>query len=726
MLYDLRQQIARLRIDADKSRKASRVLFLIVSPSLFHLKDWFQRWFPIANEVAAALYPWVLWQDSDVMQRQVTEALNIAFGASQSTEIAKQNITIRDHLNQVIVIADLTDPRAVGMIANSYNVTSRAVESISPVAPFYWTGIFVLNRPRIHADSGVRLVNHSHTEDNTDDLRKQISNFDRVFFLDVFNPQGTVLSMAEEQDCLIAQLLYFLTSFPLLVDSNDRYTDWLHRSSARDGFVSSFSAFSLILPIDQILEAVAISRGAEIMQKSLLEEQDLDRSHFYFNSFLLENSLLQVDEVKARISEDPGFPLQNPIAQFPDFSTMRPEDYLETMNALDASLLRVVQNNGEVMKRLSERRSGEWKQSLEGHLESIVMRERGGLRAARKFLDELRNHVENLLPRQTKLAEYGDPGPCMLSLRDFLGRSPRDEAIYGRALILVVISIVAVMSVPVALLVRLLASVGLSGLIFAVAFIYSYSKKQKLHDQIMTLEGLLEEKWKALMEAEESRIAKHALEELLRSINQYVGEIDSALKRVAELVDYFRSEYTPPLPEEYAFWQYVVKEREELLRYRDLCTADVSKVASDYLEKDQPLFLWRRLSPPGKSLEPNPWEWRMAEKAAIRLLPDCRSIANKDILSCFQTAAEQLEGYKAAMIRAAQPFLILSSESAKPELNAMLEMESTAETRSPSKELITAVEHNLGNVERIDARSPYRLSLFVFSEGVSIDDVVMR
>lgn len=744
MLNDLRQEISHLILDRKSpiSRKISRTFFVLESTSLFHLKDWFQKWFPITDANISRFYPWLLVNENgDAFRIEVENTISRAFDADLAYEATMQGYSILDSVNQVLIVADLCEENALNNVVNGCETIANSLRKIGDSRiPVYWTGIFMVRRPEacdvVVSDIASYEIDEkkvteiiSADKKTIDRISKDLSQdfFHRIFFLDISNPQGTFLPKRKDQDCLIGHLLYFLSSRPSSVESPDQYTEWLQGTQASEGFVSGFSAFSFVLPIDQILETISVSKGAEILNESLLKEKSPDSYLFYLNNFLQENSIIQFDEVRKVVTEKSA--LKDPITNFPDFYSMRSKDFLETVDTLDASLPRIAKDNAKTIEKISKKHLREWKKSLENHIESIIIQELGGLQIAKKFLSELHKHIEKITPHEEIVpSHYDDPTKCLSKIRTLIDRGPRKEAIFGRALTLALIFDIAIVSFPLAILMKILLLICLSGFSLGLAFFYSYTAKQQLQNQIFRLESLLRGKWKALMDFETLKAAKKHLEKLNKIIEQMQNDVGLSVERLKGLVEYFRNEYTSSFPEEFPFWKYIVKERKDLLWYQNLCSADISYLAVDYIKKDRPMFLWRRLSPP-KTSEPNRWEWHLLEKAAIHLLPSCGQIINLHIHSFFQTGTAQFERNKMAMIRAAQPFLNLEPErsgSENPELNAMLETD-PKERKPMIEELIAGLSgHFQNNVQRIGERSPYRLTFFSFLENSKNDDILLK
>lgn len=737
MFSDLRQQIHQSTVGRKfpAPDKVSRTFFLLASSSLFHLKDWFQQWFPISNKDLVPFYPWLLMgEDEDALRDDMAGAVAEAFSADRVLNVSAQGISILDNVNQVLLVADLCDDDAYSRVVDGAGILRDEIRQISGTgSPVYWSALFILRRPEASNMNGeeaeaipafTRIL--SAGEDALHRLGKDLPQqlFDRVFLLDVSNPQGMLVDEAEDLHCLAGHLLYFLTTYPLEATSLDEYVEWLHRSRARDGEVSSLSAFSLVLPIDQILEAVTVFKGAEVMDRALLNDVTLDRFHFYLNRFLQENRLLQLDEVKTTVSEDADFPLQAPLKGLPDFFKSRPVDYLTTVEERDASLPRIAEENGQVIEQIGEQRQRTWKESLEDHLETMIGRESGGLLKAGQFLHTLEEHLRHITPKRVEPAKYGEPWHHLSELQVLLRRGPRKEAIYGRALVLAVISDVIVVAFPLGFLATVLLLVALPALFLGLAVFLAHAARQALENNVLALERLLHEKWDALMETERLKASQKKLEALIATVQQARGDVETAHARVKELVAYFQDEYRPPFPAAFAFWKYVTEERDILLRFAPQCNPDLASVTKSYLEEDHPLLPWRRLAAAGSG-QPNPWECHVAEQAALRLLPACGALLNLRVLDLLEAGTPQLKGNKMAMIRGGQPFLNLRPEATHIERYAVLETE--PEDQEPVvAELREAFSQYFRHVRRIGPRSPYRLSFFGFLEGAEIDDVLLR
>jgi hypothetical protein len=354
----------------------------------------------------------------------------------------------------------------------------------------------------------------------------------------------------------------------------------------------------------------------------------------------------------------------------------------------------------------------------------MITQETGGLLVAKTFLQELLNRLDRLASEQIPTLQYDDPVSCISAIQRLVQQGPRKEGIYGRALVLALASDVGASSFTVGQWMKGSLLIGLPVLILALAIFVSYSNRQELENHIRKLERLLREKWRILVETGKRKVAKKLLEDFVKTVKHFTKEVEAALSRVSEIVNYFQNEYQPSFPEEFAFRKFVVKGREELLQHSHLCKTNLSRVAVDYIEADKPLYLWRRLASPGTS-RPNEWEQHIMEMAAIRLLPDCGDIANLHIFSFLPPGQEKFERYKMAILRGVQPFLTLLPGSPSFELNVILDTEPREDQPVVGK-LISDLSGHFHNIQQIGIRSPSRLSVFGFLDGAKIDNILLR
>lgn len=733
MLTELQARI-RGRTDSRKfptPQRIVRTIVLLASPSLFYLRDWFQQWFPIRDPEVARLYPWLLYDGSEGFAAEVGQVIGEAFDMDRANAlILRHGLEVRTSVNQVLVVADLSEPGTKEAVDRSCEVLQDAVAKLSgPQSPVYWVGAFAIRRLVQTAGDGKQGVDTiiSGGEAQGEEMAVWLggSRFNRVFLIDVSNPQAAFLAAARDQYCVAGHLLYHLTVAPTLAGGAEEHVQWLTRHSPTEGDVAGFSAFSLVLPVDQIVETVTVARGAEVMRVALLEEKDPERFRFYFDNFREKNGLLNLEALRDRLGSDPDFTLDDPLRELPVQGSLPDDSYLATTEAIDAALPQRAKENGKLMKLAGAKLAACWLQSLEEHVEAILTQESGALPAAQKFLAELEKHVEGLVPVAAAGVQYGDSSQLIARLKQHLKQGPRTEAIYGRVVAGAALTDLAVFELPLGMNKALLLAALPVGWLAGGGLVH-LGARERLRRLIVKLDGNIRDKWERLMRAEAEKVAAELLKELLVKLRALRKEVDAARVRVEELVAWFKENFAPAFPDEYAGWKYVLRERDELLAYEPMCRADVNQVARDYLDKDRPLFPWRRLAAP-KTPEPNGWEWHMVELAAIRLLPHCDAIVELHILDYLQAEAvrQKFDRFKMAMLNAAQPFLNVRPEAPEPERNAVLEAESLQE-RPIVGELMDGLAVHYRSLAVVPQVSRYRISFFGLLDRAGVREIRFR
>jgi hypothetical protein len=734
MLQELRSQIsASIREHEEEGyKKGSRTFFVLLTPSLSGIREWFTDRFPVSDEERSRLYPWV-YSDGDIkkFKDELREALQKSFDADLIQDLTLKGFQILSTINQVVVIADVSAEGTEDKIRSCIEEINSSLVEMIPKGAFYLTGIFIRKNKSVDSCSekkeekhGKDLLSRGKGKNNAAEVGEKFSSrsFHRVFIIDNTNALGTCLASDRDLYCLVGHLLYFMTRYPIATDDPNNYVEWLKRNRSDDGYISGFSAFSIVLPLDRIAEAVAVYRGGGILKASLLEDKGLNFEQGYLNNFLHKNKISGMDEVKKSFSEFPGYPMREPIDELPDFDKMKEQDYLETMDALDASLPGLAKENGAMMEKISRVTLKDWKFALETDLETIIARERGGLKLATVFLESLKSHLRGIIPDQTLPAVYQDPALVLSGLRNIIAVKPSNEAVYGRSAVLSIALLAAAASYPFVALTKAI-SLAFSPVVGSfIGFFVIHSSNERLRRELVTFENLIRGKWKALMNSERERNAKKTLTGLLDMVEKLEAEIDEAIARAEEIVDYFQNRHTPPEVEDFALWKYLIRDRSALLEYKDKYPVDTDRVVDDYIKKDVPTYLWRRLAPKG-SPEPNSWEYHLLEEAALCALPYFREIMKIDIKSFLEKDRSNAESVKRAMIQGGQPFINIRPEASPPMSYSVLEMGGN-DTGIIASGLKNGLLQQFNFVDDMDTDVHYRISFFGFHEGIKTEDVM--
>ncbi|MDD4052149.1 MAG: hypothetical protein PHR28_09670 [candidate division Zixibacteria bacterium] len=740
MLDTLRNEIA--RVVATRGGKGpdetARTFIYLASPSLMPVKKWFEEHYPQKDPDAEFLSPWLVSQEgTGDFAGKVNNAVICAYDANLIGTLVMKGTKIANSLNQVLVIADLSEAGIEKRIVEECRVIAETLQRCSGGgAPVFWTGIFIIGRvgsgetetqPPDAVKEKTRKRTRFASKETVKSLLEKLSDelFGRVFLLNVSNSQGILIPEDRDETCLLGQLLYFLMTYPMATGQAGNYINWINANSASNNYVTGFSAVSFILPVETILEVVAVARGTEIMNEGLLNLGNRDRFGLYLLSFLQKNFLTAGETLENRLSTDKELPLLNPTTSFPDFDEMPLDDYLETMSNIDASLPGAAMENHTRMQSIAERCLNEVRISLDDHSESMAGREQGGLLMADQFLEGLQSHIEKITPKDGKPTQYDDPGGEIRTLGGLAAKSPRKAAVFARGFVLPLASILAVNILPLAPIWKTVLLIALPLLCVLLSIFVYISTRQELKNHVLNLQSLLRAKFEILMADKKAEVVAKHMNDVQAEVKTTRELARAAVERIKTLVKYFGDEYNPGLREEDAFWKFAVKET-QFRDYVPLCRVNIGDVARDYLALERPLFPWRRLIACHEPT-PDPWEFGLVEKAGLRVLPDCGDIINLTIQSRFNPEMPQYQGYLELITRLGHPFLTVNAMRKE---NGAITTCMMAEIGPPAQSpMLGGFINDLSRhftLYTFGELPPYRLSLFGFMEGVSVDDVDLQ
>jgi len=738
MLESLRKQIVRMTSEREfsiSSRK-SRTFIIVVSPWLQAAREWVNHLSPLENGDAHHFYPWiVLDYDPGAFAEEARKAFTSAYDIGRvHSELSRSSVL--QETNQVVVLADLGEENASGRVDSAIAaIRELAAEKSRPEAPVYWTGIFVTRRAGSGSIAGAdRETVHAASQPPPNaaaSTAKQVfaglpaDLFDRLFVVDVTNPKGAEISHENDQFCLIGHLLSFLITFPI-VNNSAEFIQWLGQNDASNGLLTGFSAFSFALPMNQIIETIAMAQGAEVMREAVLAEENRERFRYYLRNFEQKNALATSIALRSAMVSDVEYPLIDPAGSLAAFEFGNVSSYIAAMDAIDASLPEIAQENGKRMRQIGERRLREWNESLEDHLESMIAREKGGLPMARRFLESLLDHVESLMPPEPKPPEYEDPGVWIRRLEAFIARIPRAEAVYTRAGLLALGAELALpysLAGPIGNLILRLITPLLSFLLGALVISL---RNHEASQYAIRIEKAIRGKYVALLEfavLKEIRVALEGIREIAR---RDLADIDAALGRIKTITAHFKENYRPDLPPESAFWKHIVRDRNAFLDLQRHCNFDATKSVKEYFERSHSLRLWRRLLG-AKLQEPDAWEWTLVEQAAEIMVPGCGEIINLDIRDCFQSGGSEHATLRSTVVNAVQPFVVIDPlMPSKGIVRKYVMLEAGAAGEKPMLEPFIENLSQHMSMLRIGSRSQYRFSFYGFCEGVKLADLQFR
>ena len=375
MFDDLRRTIRTLTRErkSPKPQAVLRSIFFAASPQLAHIHELFGEWWPASVPDLESLCPWLPAAGSEDFAAQATTVIKNSFNAALLQRLSRNGMSVLHATNQVVVMIDLSDANTCGQIEGCCEAVQQALSKLeTPDTFFDWIGILVVREcPLAGAEeSGTKAL---------EALAPLLcERFSRLFLLDNRNTQGAALNPTD-QEHLILHLLHFLSTFHAALNDEQEYAEWLRRGRAAEGYICGAGGCSVVLPIDEIMEAVMVYRGAEIVRESLLHESSDGRSAFYFNNLVQQAAITGLSDLANALGQHPEACLQNPFAALPKRATTGDAEWLDLLSDLDARLPRVAADNQRRMEQVGTSLLQEWKHTLEDHLEAAVTCELGGL-----------------------------------------------------------------------------------------------------------------------------------------------------------------------------------------------------------------------------------------------------------------------------------------------------------------------------------------------------------
>ena len=708
--------------------KVARTICVCASPSLSTLVDTYRLWFPSGDpELEPLLSLTGPFPDALAYEEPLRAVLDVMFDAGAQRNLADKNIHILNSINQVIIFADLQDQETIDLLPSLLQSVQKVLDdSASPNAAFYVIGAFITHRGRLSKEVLNGTVATVSTVENwLADLSEGTENsgagllrhyFSRMYLLDMRNAEGETISFADQRS-LLQQLLRFLTSYQTGMSSEREYAEWLSRNRAQDGMVSVLGGVSVTLPMDQVAEMAAVYRGAEAIEGALLTPPPVPRHRSWIDRFLQDQSLVNFDDAQQFLRLCPKLQL-SPLSALDPAGD--PAQYLAEIEIMDADLPSISANNKARMKALAEDRVASWGHELDEVLTSIVSSEVGGMVVAQEFLSGMLDHVGSITPESVAEPHYDDPSLSQRRLGRLLAHTPADPALVARVVVGGLITDAGIGVLPMEATNQLGAMVVAPIAISGLAYFVRHMNRAQISRCIIEIGKLESAKWNAISTAAEASVAQDMLKGLHELIINLQGRIERACKRIREVIDHFRDQYTPPLPDETAARILLARNRADMMEFLSRTVKLPRYAAQDLLNGK--LFLWQRLA--GLKSEPCAWEIYFTELAAIRALSSCTALLNLSVLSALASDPSLLQRAKQRLVSSISPFGMFRPEATRPSLQVMVEVD--VDGQEPAlQQILEDLHRRSQELDRIPNASKYNLILYAFMEGIRADELTL-
>lgn len=708
-----------------KTDVLARTFYIVLSPSMGHLQDWYHKWFPDPDEAIRHIHPWYITASGDddtELKKKLKSMFLGAFSADITNKLINKGYRLLNTATQIILIGDLTEDGFV-QYQESVHAIFRAIvnEYGNHEAPVYFTGVFLCRRI-IKGDDGSYETKSCGC---ISDQLKSKDQLDRLFLIDIANASGVVVSEEQDMHFLVGQLLYNLSKKPLEFSEAKNYAafgEWLHRVRPCDNKCSGFSGISILNPVDQMLETLLIAKGGEVLQSAFLGEFDDSKVDFYTKSLINNTHLNSLEVFSKMLKENKTAPLIDPFRNIESVKSAlqmdEPDVFATYIDSLDAHLAGDAAENRRIMDSLAQLLLDKFRYELFEHVNAAIANETGGLLIAEKSLAQLEGIIAAMIPEKKPDQPFPDISNLILKLVEICKKGPRKLSVIVRGALLCLMTGAGMLSSKVMFDLPFVVFPLTAVLAAASITIYWYGSKSQVERRVSDIWQNLITKWNILMGKEYSETFANFLPQYISMIDALSENVETSKKRLQEVVDIFMSQYVAALPVHSAFWLYAVNSREDLMRNLPLVQANIREAAAAYLKEERPLALWNRTAPPNSS-ELNEWEWTLGETIGLRLIPSAKRIVDLSVSQLLNDSPVQTKAFLELLKGSAQPFLMVKPGTPACHSQATVEMPDEASDEL-YKKIELAVSGAFQGMDRKRSMSPYRISLFSFAENIDM------
>jgi predicted Holliday junction resolvase-like endonuclease len=681
------------------------------------IKQWYIQWFPLLDTILAPFSPWII--DGDNADTEIDDLIfttvRAAYDASLITDVIGKGYRIIEGADQIILAADMSEAESMDKLNKYYQVLSDSFKKLNIDMP-HVIGVFLLSSSQ-DTESGDPGENSSVLL--SDMMKWAGDKLCKVFLLDNVNGYMVIKNPADKNS-LVGQLLYFLARKPVNAERDNNfsiYTDWLTADkNPEDSIVNSISAVSLCTPIDQVIETLLVRQSGSLLQEAFIDPVDNsnDIAEDYNLSFCNKVMLNSYESLVETYHRD----ILNPFSEaFPVFNIENPKQFCHYADEIDRGMPNYVDTNSELMKASGDQHIGVFTYSYDEHVAKIISSEKGCFPVASAFFEKTKEHLTSIIPEDPPLPkERGyEVAGAIQQLLEETENGPGKKALIIRSLILISMFLLTFITGDFSYYSFIFLAVAI--IVSAGSVFYWNGWKTRMGRMADEIKENLEARWKKEMAEETHNIICQAQPLYQEVIESSVKRVQNAGERLSNVINYFRNEYKAPEPEDTAFWLYPV----DFISYQGMMKQYETDFVHSIIKDEEPLQLWQRLVNDGAEI--NRWEWELAEKVAIRMMPYCSDILNESICALIIKNRSQLENLIALFKKLSPPFLRLRPGKTSG-LSGVLEAyaENCGEFITMLQNMIS--DEYSSSIQVVDSNTPYRITLFSLLEGIGIKNII--
>lgn len=689
-----------------------RTAIFSLSDSLRALEKRFKSVFP-QNSCLEPIFPWVYKTE------HIGPLLKSAFSLPTSDMLHGKGFRIVDSINQFIFLGDLSEPDFKIKFTSAFQEFQKIMRAIeSQQAPSHTIGILILKK--ISENGEAEDGSHSGLRDS---LKEVQGLLDKVIVIDTVNPQGIIIDKAEDLFDLLAHCLHWIIAMPgrYLQEGNlQSYSEWLKRGDLSAHRVTSFTGRSLVLPIGWILNTIAVMKGCEVLVATLLKpDEPLKGSGVV--AFVNEININSLDVLKSHLAQNPEYVFPDPLKSMPIWSLDNAREFLQKIDALDASLPAFARDYRDTFVQVAEKLCIKSRLRLDEYLTEIIARVRGGLFIAGAHLEQLMAHLNKLLSEIPQRAAYSDPIVIREKIRSQLDKGPSKAAIMTRTILLAVVVFLGLGALKNGLIKDIILRLLGSGAVGLLGFLFWHSWNARLKRKVIELKNRIHNKWNALLSNEIISAQQETINTLIGQVNQADADIKKAQRRAENLVKFFSSEYLPDRPGEKSFWLSIMVDRAEIIReYLTRVAVNLQESASKFQREEPILESWKRLGNPDEQ-KPNDWEWSLLERVSLRILPYLEDVMAVSVCQEARSHPEMMERFLQALKKYVDPFIRL-----KAGFSSVI-VKSSIESPQGCGDLISSMKgllrESTGETRDVESPCRYRLTYFGYADDIALEAI---